>query len=106
MSSTEVRNNAEKNRFEIIIDGEVAGFSEYHQAPHELRSFLKTEVDSAYRGQGLGKQLIESALQSTREAGLGVLPYCPAFQDFIAKNPDYLDLVPEARREEFELDAG
>lgn len=103
MSSTEVTNNEEETRFELILDGEVAGFADYRQAPRELRSFLKTEVDPAYRGQGIGGQLIKAALDSTRDSGLGVLPYCPAFQSYIAKNPEYLDLVPQDRRSEFEL---
>lgn len=103
MSSTEVLNNEEKARFEITLDGEAAGFADYRQAPRELRSFLKTEVDPAYRGQGLGGQLIKAALDGTRGSGLGALPYCPAFQSYIAKNPEYLDLVPQDRRAEFEL---
>lgn len=105
MASAEVTNNEEKTRFEIHLDGGVAGFADYRQAPRQLRSFLKTEVDPAYRGQGLGGHLIKAALDSTRDSGLGVLPYCPAFQSYIAKNPEYLDLVPEDRRSEFELDA-
>lgn len=105
MSSTEVTNNTENTRFELTIDAAVVGFAQYRQAPKQLRAFLRTEVDSAYQGQGLGGTLIKSALDSTREAGLGVLPYCPAFQGVIAKNPEYLDLVPEDRRSEFNLDA-
>ncbi|GAA4834345.1 hypothetical protein GCM10023354_12400 [Garicola koreensis] len=105
MASAEVLNNEEKTRFEITVDGEPAGFADYRQAPREVRSFLKTEVDPAYRGQGLGGQLIKAALDSTRDSGLGVLPYCPAFQSFITKNPEYLDLVPQDRRAEFELPA-
>lgn len=105
MSSTEVINNEENTRFEILVDGESAGHANYRQAPRNLRSFMSTEVDSAYRGQGLGSQLIKAALESTRDSGLGVLPFCPAFQSYIAKHPEYLELVPEDRREEFELDA-
>lgn len=103
MASTDVLNNEEETRFELLLDGELAGFSGYRQAPRRLRSFLKTEVEPEYRGQGLGGQLIQAALDSTRNSGLGVLPYCPAFQSYIAKNPEYLELVPQDRRAEFDL---
>ena len=104
MSSTEVTNNTESSRFEITVDGAMAGYAQYRQAPKQQRAFLHTEVDPAYRGQGLGGTLIRSALDSTREAGFGVLPYCPAFQGVIAKSPEYLELVPAQRRAEFNLE--
>lgn len=103
MPSTEVTNNAANTRFEITVDDVVAGHAQYRQAPKQLRAFMHTEVDPAYRGQGLGGTLIKSALEATREEGLGVLPYCPAVQGVIANNPEYLDLVPEDRRDEFNL---
>lgn len=105
MASTEVVNNEAENRFEITLDGEVAGYAQYRQAPRQLRAFMHTEVDPEYRGQGLGGKLMGSALDATREEGLGVLPFCPGFQRFISSNREYLDLVPEDRRGEFELGA-
>ena len=105
MSSTEVTNDEENTRFEIQVDGEPVGYADYRQAPRNLRAFMKTEVNEAYRGQGLGGKLIQAALDSTRDSGLGVLPFCPAFQSYIAQHPEYVDLVPESRRSEFELDA-
>lgn len=105
MSSTEVTHNAEESRFELTVDDAVAGYAQYRSAPKQRRAFMHTEIDSAYQGQGLGGTLIKQALESTRDEGLGVLPYCPAFQSVIAKNPEYLALVPEDRRPEFKLDA-
>lgn len=106
MPSTEVRHNAEESRFEITVDDVVAGYAQYRQAPKQRRAFLHTEVDPEYRGQGLGGQLMKASLDTTREEGLEVLPYCPGFQRFITQNSAYLDLVPEERRSEFNLEAG
>lgn len=105
MAATEVTKNDQRSRFEITVDGAAAGFAQYRQAPRQLRSFMHTEVDPAYRGQGLGGQLMKASLDATREEGLGVLPYCPGFQRFISQNPEYLDLVPEERRGEFTLES-
>lgn len=94
---------AAAGRFEIHVDGQLAGFTEYSDSDG-LRTFPHTEVDDAYAGQGLAKQVIREGLDATRAAGLQVLPRCPAVRGFIAKNPEYLDLVPADRRAEFKLD--
>jgi hypothetical protein len=36
---------------------------------------------------------------------LDVLPFCPFVRSYIERHPDQLDLVPEDRRDEFELSA-
>ena len=51
-------------------------------------------------GQGLGGVLVRAALDRARERGLAVLPQCPFVRGWIAKHPDYADLVrSRARRE-------
>lgn len=100
--STLVRDNPEAGHYEIQVDGAHAGLTAYKLGEHEI-SFVHTEVDDAYAGQGLAKVLVTEALDDVRKRGLAVLPYCPYVRGFIAKNPDYLDLVPEDRRAEFDL---
>lgn len=100
--AVEVRNNAEKTRYEVLVDGAVAGFTEYH--PYDgLLAFPHTEVDPAYAGQGLAKTVVQAALDDVRSQGLQLLPFCPLVRGFIAKNPEYVDLVPEEKREQFGL---
>lgn len=90
-------------RFEIHVDGALAGFAEYQDRPGNVRSMPHTEVASAYQGRGLAQRLIRAALDAARAAHLSVLPYCPAVRGFIAKHRDYLDLVSPDRRAEFDL---
>jgi predicted GNAT family acetyltransferase len=98
----------ERSRYEISVDGECAGFTRYRgydkrsARPGEI-VFLHTEIDDSFSGQGLGSTLIRYALDDARKKGLAVIPYCPFVRGFIAKHEDYLDLVPEDRRAEFEL---
>jgi len=89
-------------RFEILVDGALAGYSEYHDRA-DLRVFPHTVIDEAYAGRGLATILVRNALDQTRATGRPVLPYCKVVRGFIAKHPDYLDLVPADRREEFGL---
>lgn len=99
---TKVVDNPAQHRFEVFADGEPAGFAEYHRHGTEI-AFIHTEIDPKFGGKGLGGVLARSALDAAREQGLAVLPYCPFFQGWIAKHPDYLELVPEAARAKFEL---
>ncbi|MGV9329593.1 GNAT family N-acetyltransferase [Streptosporangium sandarakinum] len=95
----------EASRFEVVVDGEVAGFAEYRQAG-DRRSFTHTEVDPRFEGRGLGSILVRGALDATRAAGLSVLPFCPFVRRYIERHPDYLDLVPGNQRARFGLPTG
>lgn len=93
----------ERGQFEISVDGRRAGLAAY-QRLSKVIAFTHTEVDDAYEGQGLGGRLISFALDSAREEGLDVLPYCPFVRSYIERHPSYVDLVPERRRGEFGLE--
>ncbi|MGW2400767.1 GNAT family N-acetyltransferase [Kitasatospora sp. NPDC001664] len=95
-----VADNAEKSRFEIHQDGQLAGFAEYHRSAGEI-AFIHTEIDPAFEGRGLAGQLARQALDSAREQGLAVLPYCPFIRGWITKHPEYVDLVPASHRARF-----
>jgi predicted GNAT family acetyltransferase len=99
---TEVRHIPERYVFAIIVDEEMAGYTEYRIGPG-VRSFMHTIIDEKFRGQGLASTLVKQALDETRSDGLLVEPYCPFTRRYIKEHPEYLDLVPEDRREDFEL---
>lgn len=98
----EVKDNPAEHRFEISVDGELAGFTVYRQRPG-IRAFIHTEVDASHEGQGLGGKLVSAALDASRKAGDEVLPFCPFVLHFIETHNDYLDLVPEDMRSRFGL---
>ena len=94
----------ERSRFEVLVDGEIAGFTEYRRRPG-LIAFIHTLIDPRFEGQGLGSQLVRTALSEARSDRLSVLPFCPFVRSYIAGHTEYLDLVPEAMRAQFELPA-
>jgi uncharacterized protein len=104
MSATQVTiaDNTEGRRYELRVDGEMAGFLTYrlHAGLIEL---VHTEIDEEFEGKGLGSRLISFALDDARKQGLAVLPSCPFVNDYIQRHRQYVDLVPEERRKEFEL---
>jgi predicted GNAT family acetyltransferase len=98
-----VTDNAEQRRYELTVDGEVAGYVEYHDRGNR-RSMMHTVVEPAYEGRGLGSQLARAVLADARTRGLAVLPHCPFIRSYIARHRDeYVDLVPQADRAEFDL---
>jgi uncharacterized protein len=94
----------DRSRFEIRVDGEVAGFTEYRRRPG-LIAFIHTLTDPRFEGQGLASDLVRTALSEARADGLSVLPFCPFVRAYIARHTEYLDLVPEDVRATFDLPA-
>jgi predicted GNAT family acetyltransferase len=100
--STSVERDAEQRRYEISVDGEPAGFTAWEQRDGAI-AFTHTEVNPAFKGRGVGSQLVGEALDDVRGRGLAVLPFCPFVRSFIASHVDYLDLVPAEQRAAFGL---
>ncbi len=100
-----VTDNSDRSRYEVFSDGALAGFADYEIRPEspDVIAFTHTETDPAFAGQGLAKVLATAALDASRAQGRAVLPFCGYIAGFIRKNPEYLDLVPEDKRERFEL---
>lgn len=99
-----ITDNAAEHRYELTVDGSVAGYVEYHDNGNR-RAFNHTVVEPAYEGQGLGSQLARGVLDDARSRGLDVLPFCPFIRGYIARHrDDYVDLVPSADRSSFDLD--
>ena len=98
----QVADNPEQARYEILVDGELAGFVQYHLR-NDVIALIHTETDDRFRGHGLAGHLIRSTLDAARERHLSILPYCPYARRWIAEHPEYVDLVPHDRRPEFRL---
>src|SRR3954454_8054361 len=94
----------DRSRFEIRVEGEVGGFTEYRRRPG-LIAFIHTLIDPRFEGHGLASQLVRTALSDARSDGLSVLPFCPFVRAYIAAHTEYLDLVPEDMRAKFDLPA-
>jgi len=102
MSGVQVLDAPERSRFEIRVEGETAGFTEYRRRPG-LIAFIHTEVDRRFEGRGLASQLVRAALSEARADQLAVLPFCPFVRGYIARHAEYVELVPEGMRAKFDL---
>ncbi|MEV1242536.1 GNAT family N-acetyltransferase [Nonomuraea sp. NPDC050022] len=91
----EIVDNAAESRFEILVDGTVAGFADYRLLPTKI-VFTHTEVLPQHEGQGLAGKLVGHALDASRDTGLRVVPLCPYVAKYIQRHPQYKDLVDDS----------
>jgi predicted GNAT family acetyltransferase len=87
-----VTDHPDQLRYEIEVDGEVAGFLLYRVEPGVLE-LVHTDVDPKWEGKGVGGALVQGALDDVRARGLKVRPFCPFVAAYIRRHPEYADLV-------------
>jgi predicted GNAT family acetyltransferase len=97
-----ITDDTDSHRYVVRIDGRRAGLLQYRLHPESIE-LVHTEIYEEFEGRGLGSQLISFALQDARERGLAVLPVCPFVNDYIQRHRQYVNLVPEGRRQDFGL---
>jgi len=88
---SEVRHNEAKHRFEAGEEANPAHLD--YRLREGLVDMVHTEVPSVYQGQGLAGKLATTALEWARAQGRKVVPSCSYVQTFIARHPEFSDLV-------------
>lgn len=86
-----VRDNAQKSRFEIEIDGHRA-LADYRIADGVM-DLYHTESPPALAGRGVGSKLIRTALISARTQGLKVRPTCSFVAAYLKRHPEFADIA-------------
>lgn len=84
----------DRHRYEAYLDGDLIGFADY-QVAADVMVLPHVEVLPRLEGRGLGGTLARAALDDARRRGLRVRPLCPFVRAWIARHPDYADLVQE-----------
>src|SRR4051812_21649339 len=87
-----VTDNPEKQRYEISVDGELAGFTTYRLHPDRI-VFRHTETFDQFAGHGLASHLAQAVLDDARERRLQVVAICPFVARYIAEHPEYQELL-------------
>ncbi len=84
--------STDKQRYEIRVDGTLAGFSEVRETEQTV-TFIHTVVFDEFGGQGIAGELVTEALDDVRTRGKKVVAECEYVAGFIDKHPDYAELV-------------
>jgi len=91
MSDLPIVHNPKNSRFELTLEGHTAVL-EYTQDGEEL-IFTHTGVPAELGGRGLGGALARAGLEFARAEGKKVVPLCSFVAGYLAKHPEYADLV-------------
>ncbi|MFI1379969.1 GNAT family N-acetyltransferase [Embleya sp. NPDC020886] len=83
---------ADRDRYEIRIDGTFAGVTMYHDRGGQ-RVFYHTKIDDAFAGRGLASVLVREALNDVRAGGRRIVPVCPYVKQFLGKHREFADIA-------------
>jgi predicted GNAT family acetyltransferase len=87
-----VVHNPEEQRYEIHVDGVLAGYTEARE-DGDVITFPHTKVLDEFEGQGLASELVGQALDDVRSRGKKIIATCAYVDRFVKKHPDYADLL-------------
>lgn len=90
-----VTDNTARHRYELELDGDVA-ILEYEEQPG-CRILTHTIVPPRFEGQGIGRELVEAALQDIRDRGLRFRPLCSFIIRYVERHPEWAALVDKGR---------
>ncbi len=69
------------------------GMMTYSIAGSALIIIDQTEIDPAYYGKGIGKQLIYKIVEMAREKNIKIIPLCPFAASVFRKSDDIKDVI-------------
>jgi len=85
------RDNEARDRFELDVDGMIA-FVAYRKSPGAI-TLVHTVVPPELGGRGVGSKLARATLDAVRAQGRALSVECPFIRSFMAKHPEYNDLL-------------
>jgi predicted GNAT family acetyltransferase len=87
-----IRHEPDARRFVTDIDG-AAAYLTYREIDGRILDLDHTFVPREFRGGGIASQLTARALEHARERRLRVVPSCPFVAAYVARHPEYRDLL-------------
>jgi predicted GNAT family acetyltransferase len=87
----DVVENPGQNRFELKLDGGTALVA--YRRDGERLVLVHTEVPEQFAGQGVGSKLAKGVFELLRASGRKAVVRCEFLKGWLAKHPDYNDVV-------------
>jgi uncharacterized protein len=89
--STAIRDNTAHSRFELDAGGVTAVLN--YRLSGDVITFQHTETPPQARGRGIASRLVQGALEIARARGLKVVPRCAFVRAYLAKHPEFRDVL-------------
>ena len=93
----EVKNNKEKNRYELSVNGKTA-IAEYILNKQRVLFFTHTEVPNELEGKGVASKLLEEAFKDAEDSDLKIAPICPFVKSYLQRHPEWKRLLAAEHR--------
>lgn len=87
-----IHHEPDARRFVADLDG-AAAYITYREIDGRILDLDHTFVPRPLRGGGIASQLTAHALEHARQHGLRVVPSCPFVAAYIARHPEYRELL-------------
>jgi predicted GNAT family acetyltransferase len=84
-----VTDNESERRFELHVDGELAGWIDYRRAGDTV-ALTHAEVPPELRNRGYAETMTREALADLKRRGLRAQAVCPYVVAYVRRNPDAL----------------
>jgi len=91
----EATDNPARHRYEMVVDNWMAYVT--YALTEDRIVLLHTLVPTALAGTGVGTALATSVLNDIRGRKLRVVPECPFIAHFIARHPEFADLIVSSK---------
>ncbi|MEQ9468174.1 MAG: GNAT family N-acetyltransferase [Ekhidna sp.] len=82
-----------KGAYFVEVDGERVAEMTYSKAGVDRIIIDHTEVDDSMRGTGLGKKMVEQAVEDARRKGISIVPLCPFARSVFDRNENLRDVL-------------
>lgn len=87
----QISHQADADRFLTVADGHEAEL--VYRCDAGVLELLHTGVPAAIAGRGVAGDLVKAALDYARAEGLRVRPICSYAAAYVARRPEYADLL-------------
>jgi len=82
-----------KGLFYVGQDGAIEAELVYHLTGEGNMVIEHTEVDDSLAGKGVGRQLVETAVDYARTHNIKIIPVCPYAKSLFDKLPEWKDVL-------------
>ena len=90
MTAITIDRNEAAQRYELKLDGELAGFAEYRTNPGRI-TFTHTVVFPEHEEKGLGSRIAKRVLDDAVASGDTIVPRCPFISAYLRRHPGVYD---------------
>ncbi|WP_072803981.1 GNAT family N-acetyltransferase [Rhodococcoides yunnanense] len=94
-SSVHIEDNCAHSRFDLFLGDELVGILGYRDADDGAIAFMHTVVKEEYGDRGWAGVLVRGALNTARDREWRIVPICTYVRRYLARNPEFLDLVAD-----------